>query len=132
MEDVAPLGSTRSGSIVIAEFTGFFAPVDNAPVVNTANAGSSIPVKFALGGNRGPNIFLPGYPKAVAVTCSAGAPIDTIEEVTTATTSGLQYDSTTQWYTYTWKTAKSFAGRCYELQIRFVDGSTRIALFKFK
>ncbi len=30
------------------------------------------------------------------------------------------------------KTAKSFAGRCYELQIRFVDGSTRTALFKFK
>jgi hypothetical protein len=33
-------------------FTGFFSPVDNPPTVNVAKAGSAIPVKFSLGGNR--------------------------------------------------------------------------------
>ena len=38
-------------------FTGFFSPVDNLPTVNVAKAGSTIPVKFSLGGNRGLGIL---------------------------------------------------------------------------
>ena len=41
-------------------FTGFFQPVDNLPAINVAAAGSSIPVKFSLGGNHGPRDILPG------------------------------------------------------------------------
>lgn len=115
---------------MISQFTGFFQPVDNPPVVNSANAGSAVPVKFSLGGDRGLNIFATGSPKAVAVTCASGAVIDTIEEVSTAATSGLQYSSGQ--YTYTWKTPTTFAGGCFELRLQFVDGSTQTALFKFK
>ncbi len=68
----------------------------------------------------------------VAVTCATGAPIDTIEEVTAAATSGLVYDATTQRYTYTWKTSNSFAGGCDELRLGLVDGSDRTAIFRFK
>jgi len=89
-------------------------------------------VKFSLGGNRGLAVFAAGYPKAVAITCSSGAPIDAIEEVATATTSGLQYDAVSNWYSYTWKTAKNQAGRCYQLQLKFIDGTTQAANFKLK
>ena len=48
-------------------FTGFFKPIDNLPTVNQVKAGSSVPIKFGLGGNKGMNIFcarlpdLPGH-----------------------------------------------------------------------
>ena len=50
-------------------FSGFFQPVDNAPMVNVVKAGSAIPVKFSLGGNRGLDIFRTGYPRATTLSC---------------------------------------------------------------
>ena len=111
-------------------FTGFLAPVDNPPTINVVKAGSAVPVKFKLGGDRGLSIFLGGYPKVVTVACNAGAPTDPINETTTST-SGLQYDPTSQQYTYVWKTQKGWTG-CAQLQLGLVDGSTRYALFQFK
>ena len=113
-------------------FTGFSSPVNNPPTINSANAGQAIPVKFSLGGSRGLAIFQPGYPRATAVTCASSAPIDAIEQVSTATTSGLQYDTGSGQYTYIWKTVKSMAGNCWQLQLGLIDGTTRTALFKFK
>ncbi|GAC1666686.1 MAG: hypothetical protein NVS9B8_08220 [Candidatus Limnocylindrales bacterium] len=113
-------------------FNGFFSPVDNAPYFNSANAGQTIPVKFSLGGDRGLTIFKTGYPKVVTIPCSSTAPVSAIDELSTATTSGLQYDPTTFQYTYVWKTAKSMAGYCWQLQLGLVDGSVRIANFTFK
>ena len=43
-------------------FEGFFQPVDNLPVVNTVKAGSTVPLKFSLGGYHGTAIFATGYP----------------------------------------------------------------------
>jgi hypothetical protein len=41
------LGSSGSATHNVQyAFTGFFAPVDNVPVVNKANAGQAIPVKW--------------------------------------------------------------------------------------
>ena len=42
---------------------GFFQPVDNQPTVNTAKAGSAIPVRFTLGGYNGANIFASASPR---------------------------------------------------------------------
>jgi hypothetical protein len=122
--------ASRSGTVVAAPFTGFFAPVDNLPTVNSAKAGNTIPVKFSLGGNRGLAIFAAGFPKATKVACVAGEPVDAIEEVTTSA-SGLTYDATTNRYQYNWRTPKSYAGSCYRLDLRFIDGSTFTAAFKF-
>ena len=47
---------------VIFNWSGFFQPVDNLPALNVVKAGSAIPVKFSLGGNKGLNIFAAGYP----------------------------------------------------------------------
>ena len=116
---------------VIWPFTGFFSPVDNLPVINTANAGSAIPVKFSLGGDRGMGILAAGSPTAIKFTCGTD-PTDAIEETSTATTSGLTYDAASRQYKYTWKTPKTYAGLCYQLRVSLVDGTTNAANFKFK
>ena len=52
-------------------FSGFFQPVDNLPTVNQVKAGSSIPIKFSLGGNQGLNIMAAGYPASQPINCSS-------------------------------------------------------------
>jgi hypothetical protein len=128
--DATYTGATRSGSLVVSAFTGFFQPVDNLPTLNAVTAGRAIPVKFSLGGNRGLAIFATGYPAVVTVSCATGVPIDQIETTVTADASGLQYDATSGQYNYVWKTQKGWTG-CRELQLKFVDGSIRTARFKF-
>jgi hypothetical protein len=119
-------------SLTVWPFTGFFAPVDNLPTFNSAKAGSTIPVKFNLGGNRGlTGIFAAGSPVAKAVACSSTAPVDVIDE-TTNLTSSLTYDPTTGQYQFNWKTAKNLAGTCQRLDVTFFDGTTYSALFTFK
>jgi hypothetical protein len=115
-------------------FTGFFPPVDNPgvseDVVNRANAGRGIPVKFNLAGNQGLDIFEPGYPRFVSTPCENGDTQDAIEETTTSP-AGLTYDPATDQYTYVWKTQKAWAGRCGAFQLGLNDGSDHHALFRF-
>jgi hypothetical protein len=122
--------SSTSGPMkVIYPFTGFFSPVDNNGVVNVAKAGSTIPVKFSLGGNYGLAI-LNGDPKAIKLTsCGSGA-LDDIEVVTTSN-SGLTYDAGSGQYQYNWKTDKSKTG-CFRLEVALIDGQTYTAMFQLK
>jgi hypothetical protein len=113
------------------DFTGFFQPIDNLPIVNSAKAGSAVPVKFSLGGDRGLDVIAPGYPRAQLVQCSTGEAVDVIEETASAGGSGLQFDSSTGIYTFVWKTDKAWAKSCRELQVRFSDGETHTARFTF-
>jgi hypothetical protein len=110
-------------------FAGFFAPIDNAPTVNTTKAGSAIPVKFSLGGYKGLDIFAAGSPVSVETGCSSGTP-DTIE-TTTAGGSSLSYDAATDTYTYVWKTSKEWSGDCRTLVVTTADGGRHTALFEF-
>jgi hypothetical protein len=112
-------------------FAGFFAPVNNAPTVNAVPAGQAIPVKFSLSGNKGLNIFAAGFPGSQPMACGGGT-TDDIEEAVTAGGSSLSYDATTDRYNYVWKTEKAWKGKCRKLVLKFIDGSTREALFQFK
>jgi hypothetical protein len=113
-------------------FDGFFAPVDGAPAINVAKAGSSIPVKFGLNGDAGLDIFAEGYPASQPVACDSGLPTDPIEETTTANASGLEYDAAADQYVYVWKTNKAWAGTCRELSVKLNDGSAHTTSFQFK
>jgi hypothetical protein len=117
-------------------FSGFFSPVDNpgpgpSYVFNKAKAGSGIPVKFSLGGDRGLSIFASGYPVSGSVSCTMVGSLDNIEETVTAGGSSLSYDPGTNQYTYVWKTDKSWAGSCRKLTLRLVDGTDHIGYFNF-
>jgi Tol biopolymer transport system component len=166
--DTFPLGTTtvtatavdRAGNMVTAgfevtvvyDFQGFLSPVDNPGpgpeyVVNRAKAGSAIPVKFGLGGNRGttvPEIFAESpnstpenplyYPVSRQVPTEFGATTDAIEETANAGSSGLGYDPLTDQYTYVWKTDKSWGangGQHRELILKLADGTEHTALFRF-
>jgi hypothetical protein len=114
-------------------FTGFFQPVDNLPTLNTLKSGQAVPVKFSLGGNFGLNVLAAGYPKSAPITCSSTALLDGVEETVTAGASSLSYDPVTGWYNYVWKTDKTWAvGTCRQLIVKFTDGTTAYANFKFK
>jgi glycosidase len=112
-------------------FSGFFSPVDNPPTINTVKAGSAIPVKFSLGGNYGLGIFQSGFPSVASLDCPAAAPSDAIEATVSATANSLNYDAATAQYTFVWKSDKAFAGSCKQLVLKFSDGTTRTATFRF-
>jgi hypothetical protein len=112
-------------------FSGFFAPVDNPPTLNSVKAGSAIPIKFSLGGDHGLDIFAGGSPSSGATSCDTAAPVDSVESTVTAGGSGLTYDPSKNQYTYVWKTEKAWAGQCRWFEISLRDGSSHIAQFKF-
>jgi hypothetical protein len=120
------------GVVTPYAFGGFRSPVDGAPIRNLAKAGTAIPVKFGLGGDRGMAIFTAGSPASQRVACDTSSPMDAIEETVNAGASSLRYDPGSDTYTYVWKTDKSWVGTCRKLILSFGDGSQQSALFQFK
>lgn len=114
------------------DFTGFFAPVENLPLLNVSKAGSSIPLKFSLNGDQGLAIFAAGYPSSSAVACDANEPGTTVTETIAAGHSSLTYDAASDRYQYVWKTDKSWKGTCRVLVVGFTGGITRTAKFRFQ
>jgi hypothetical protein len=117
---------------VVFPFTGFLPPVHNAPVVNSVNAGRAIPVNFSLGGNRGLGIVAAGYPQSMQVACNSGSPVSDVQATSSAGGSSLSYDSTSNTYTYVWKTDKSWSNSCRLFTLSLSDGTDHTALFQFK
>ena len=126
---VDPAGS---GEPTAWPWGGFYQPVDNLPVVNVVNAGSTVPMKFSVGGYRGTDLFAAGFPASSAQSCLAGAPSDVLEQVSSPGASGLTYDAGSDRYQLNWKTQKSWAGSCRTLVLKLRDGSTHTAQFRFK
>ena len=128
-----PIGLDLAFKTYVAyPFDGFFGPVDNSPMVNVAKAGSSVPVKFSLGGDRGLGVLAVGYPQSQEFKCDTDAPVDPIEETSTAN-GGLTYDALTDQYTYVWKTSKSWSGQCRTLSVKLDDNTDpHTASFQFK
>ncbi|HEX5838815.1 MAG TPA: ExeM/NucH family extracellular endonuclease [Anaerolineales bacterium] len=114
------------------DFSGFFPPVDNAPVFNIIKGGNAVPVKFSLGGDQGLDIFLNGYPLSRQISCDASVPAADVEETVNAGGSTLEYDPATGEYTYVWKTEKSWKGTCRQLVVILKDGSIHMANFQFR
>ena|GEM_PF-1907793 len=125
-------GSASATYSVIYNFNGFFQPVDNLPVVNKAQAGSAIPVKFSLGGNQGLNIFAAGFPVSGLYPCSTTDPAVDIEQTVNAGGSSLNYDPVANQYVYVWKTDKAWASTCRQLIVKLADGTEHRANFQFK
>ena len=113
-------------------FDGFHAPIDNGGVLNTVKAGSSVPVKFSLGGDRGLSIFAAGSPTAHRVDCGTSASLDEVEETVSPGSSVLAYDALTDRYQYVWKTDAAWAGTCRRLVVETADGGVHRASFKLR
>jgi hypothetical protein len=55
-----------------------------------------------------------------------------VEQTVTAGASSLQYDATTDRYTYVWKTQKAWAGTCRRLVLQLDDGTIHEAVFSLR
>jgi hypothetical protein len=111
--------------------SGFSPPVADPPVVNTASAGSSRPITFSLGGDRGIEILYGGSPASRPIDCATLDPIGPVEAAKAAGGSGLQYDAADDEYTYVWKTSRDWAGTCREFALGLDDGTSYPAYFRF-
>jgi hypothetical protein len=112
-------------------FGGFLSPVDEGGVLNVAQAGRGIPLKWRLTDASGaPVRGLTTASIAVqSLSCSAGTSTDLVEE-TTAGGSGLQ-NLGDGYYQLNWKTPSSYAGSCKTIRLDLGEGLVHTALFKF-
>ena len=112
-------------------FSGFFAPIANPPQLNRVKAGSSVPMKFSLGGDYGVDIVAAAYPQSVEIDCDSGA---TGAGTATATAGGsaLAYDAELDQYVYVWQTDATWAGTCRRFVLRLDDGSEHFADFRLR
>jgi CSLREA domain-containing protein len=127
---VRPHGAGCDAGAYEADVTGFLPPINNVRTT-PIHPGKGVPIQFILGGYRGLDIFAPGSPSSVGITCPLSAGTGEVLLTDTAGNSALSYDATTDTYTYVWKTEKAWAGTCRRLIVAFGDGSVRTADFAF-
>jgi Tol biopolymer transport system component len=115
---------TRSYRVVYP-FSGFFSPLAAAPSFATLKAGSKVPAKFSLGGDRGLGLITGST--WTRVRCGDGS---TLPDSSPADAGGrlsfhggryqLLVDSDASW-----------AGSCRRLSVTLDDGSTQVANIRF-
>jgi len=113
------------------EWSGFLKPVDNLPMLNLVKAGSAVPIKFSLNGDKGLDIF-DSNPVSCWTSCDSSLIGDVIEETSTAGQSTLSYNPLIDEYTYVWKTEKYWKGSCRKFTLNLNDGTSHSASFEFK
>jgi hypothetical protein len=123
-------GSVPVYRAVDYSFGGFLQPVSSSDV-NIAKAGSGVPIKFSLGGAFGLNVLAAGSPNSKQIACQTNTPTSSVAETSTAGSSGLSYDATTDLYTYVWKTDKAWTDTCRQFTLTLLDGEAFSATFQF-
>jgi probable HAF family extracellular repeat protein len=114
---------------------GFREPVvapGDGPVftVNSMTAGLAVPLRFSLGGYRGPAVLLGGAPTSQPYACGAFA-ADPVGEAWSPETPGLRYSDVRKEYFYVWNTLAAWAGTCRLVTLTLADGSEYTARFYF-
>ncbi len=98
--------------------------------VNSMPAGLAVPLRFSLGGYRGPAVLQGGAPTSQPYACGAFA-ADPVGEAWSPETPGLRYSDVRKEYFYVWNTLAAWAGTCRLVTLRLADGSEYTARFYF-
>jgi hypothetical protein len=109
-----------------AAFGGFHSPVEDAPVVNKVNAGSTVPVKFTLaGGGDAPLV------DSQAVDCNTLVPTgEAPSPLDSPGASGMKRKGDD--YHVNWKTDGAWEGTCRRLTVRIPAATDAVAYFEFR
>jgi hypothetical protein len=113
-------------------FVGFLQPIDNLPVINTANAGRTIPVKWQLKDANGvliSDLSSLTSLSAAPIGCSAAPAAIVEEQLNSPGSTVFRFDGAQ--FIFNWQTTKSWSG-CWLLQSTFNDGTVHYARFQFK
>ncbi|MFZ9050703.1 MAG: PxKF domain-containing protein [Steroidobacteraceae bacterium] len=101
---------------------GFFAPVDRAPMVNKANAGRAIPLKWRCTQNGIPVTSVPETWSVTTQLCTSVTATSTLTDVIEeyVGTSGLINQGDGYWQ-FNWAVPKGYANSCRTLTVTFGD-----------
>ena len=114
-------------------FSGFYAPVDNPPIVNLGKLGKTYPMKFALSDASGATVSdLSAVDQVVVKRTKCASlcnnPTDKLEVAVTGGTS-LRFDAATGRFVYNWKAP---ARGCYIVTVVLADGQSFPAFFRIR
>ncbi|HUQ44712.1 MAG TPA: PxKF domain-containing protein [Candidatus Limnocylindria bacterium] len=129
-DQICGITSSLSPFVIIERtyvFGGFVGP-KAPPTINGAKAGSTIGIKFSLGGDLGLGVFADGTPTVRQISCSTGDSIG----AAAAATGTLKYARRTSLYAYSWVTMKTWKNTCRELTLTFRDGSSVSVWYRLK
>jgi hypothetical protein len=113
--------------LVIYDWDGFLSPISNDRL-NATGSGTTVPVKFSLGGDFGLGVFEAGYPQSAPISCATGE--ETGSASPTASSTGLTFADGR--YHYNWRTEASWSGTCRALVVKLNDGTAHRATFQFR
>ena len=125
--------ATQSQITITAQwpFTGFVG-LAAEPAVNVVRAGSSVPLAFSLGGNRGLNILAAGSPTVAPYVCGGTPPAPGSGiALPLAKNGALAYSTKSGQYTITYKPEKREQS-CRLVSIRLADGTIRTVRFQLQ
>jgi hypothetical protein len=133
--DLSGNPTTKIVTYYVLGIFGFKPPVDNPPVLNVVNAGSTVPVKWTLkdaAGNFYRSLGSVTSVSSKAIKCPS-ASTDPDPDVVASGLAGLKYDLTNEQFVYNWPTQKSWKGTCRRLIIGLVgNGVLPYADFQLK
>ena len=110
-----------------SEFQGFVGPIQDGSVVQ---AGSVVPIAFALGGFRGLDVLADGSPSSSRVDCAD--PDEPAVSYPARSENGLQFDDATSTYTFAWQTRSWWVGTCRAFILKLRDGTQAQIIISFR
>jgi hypothetical protein len=123
--------TVRCSFAVTYVFKGFLAPVDNPGVLNVADAGAAIPLRWQLTDARGRRVTNLAVARVTAASLACGSRREDVLEESALAGSGLvsRRDGS---YQLAWASSAGLAGSCKTLRLDLGEGVLRTALFRFR
>lgn len=113
-------------SCTAATFGGFTAPIAAAPAINSANAGSTVPVKFSIASESAIAPLIDSQEvSCTTLEPTGGAP------TAISSPGGTSLTEADGGFHVNWQTDASWAGTCRRLTVRLPAASDAVAYFRF-